>query len=50
MPSNHYLPRRRVEIKLSEDQLVRPDSPHKIDALPPGKRPPTLDDASSFLG
>jgi sulfite dehydrogenase (quinone) subunit SoeB len=50
VPSNHYLPRRRVEIKLSEDQLVRPDSPHKIDALPPGKRPPTLDDASSFLG
>ena len=53
-PSNHYLPRRKTVINISDDQLVRADSPQKLDlvaALKPGAKPrSTLDDAANFSG
>jgi Fe-S-cluster-containing dehydrogenase component len=49
-PAVHYLPRRKVDITLHEDQLVRVDNPLKIDRkLPqPGLHEPSLDDAASW--
>jgi Fe-S-cluster-containing dehydrogenase component len=49
-PANHYLPRRKVEIKLHGDQLTRADNPLKIDGkLPkPGVDEPSLDDSTSW--
>lgn len=49
-PSNHYLPRRKVEIKLHVDQLSRADNPLKIDGkLPkPNVNEPSLDDSTSW--
>ena len=52
-PANHYLPRRKTVINIRDDELVRADSPKKIDiaALVPGAKPrSTLDDASNFSG
>ena len=51
-PANHYLPRRKVEIKLRDDEVMRPDSPKKLDAPapPPGTQRSTLDDAANFSG
>ena len=52
-PSNHYLPRRKTVINIREDEVLRPDSPGKIDAEPAdaGTRSRgTLDDASHFSG
>ena len=52
-PSNHYLPRRKTVINIRDDELVRADSPKKLDiAVPlPGAKPrSTLDDASNFSG
>ena len=34
-PSNHYLPRRRTEIRISADQLVREANPLRIDGREP---------------
>jgi Fe-S-cluster-containing dehydrogenase component len=49
-PANHYLPRRKTDIKLHEDQLTRADNPLKIDGkLPkPGLHEPSLDDVASW--
>jgi Fe-S-cluster-containing dehydrogenase component len=49
-PSNHYLPRRKVDIALHDDQLTRIDNPLKIDGkLPkPGLHEPSLDDVTSW--
>jgi Fe-S-cluster-containing dehydrogenase component len=49
-PANHYLPRRKVEIKLHDDQLTRADNPLKIDGkLPkPDLNEPSLDDVASW--
>ena len=49
-PANHYLPRRKTEVTLREDQLVRADNPLKVDGkLPkPASQAPTLDDAASW--
>jgi Fe-S-cluster-containing dehydrogenase component len=34
-PANHYLPRRRTEIKIHPDDLTRVDNPLQIDGLQP---------------
>jgi hypothetical protein len=34
-PANHYLPRRKIEIRIHPEDLVRVDNPLKID----GKKP-----------
>ncbi|MDH4285394.1 MAG: ferredoxin, partial [Gallionellaceae bacterium] len=49
-PANHYLPRRKTAIPISDDQLVRADNPLKIDGqLPkPSRKLPTLDDVTSW--
>jgi Fe-S-cluster-containing dehydrogenase component len=49
-PANHYLPRRKVEIKLHSDQLIRADNPLKVDGrLPkPDVSEPSLDDSTSW--
>lgn len=49
-PANHYLPRRKVEIKLHGDQLTRADNPLKVDGkLPkPDMARPSLDDSTSW--
>jgi Fe-S-cluster-containing dehydrogenase component len=43
-PANHYLPRRKTRIDVSEDQLVRAENPLKIDALPAGVQGPGSED------
>jgi Fe-S-cluster-containing dehydrogenase component len=49
-PSNHYLPRRRTDLRVHADELERADNPLKTDGLLP--RPaagePTLDDVTSW--
>ena len=49
-PANHYLPRRRTEMTIEEDELVRADNPLKIDGkLPkPPLKDPALDDVTSW--
>ncbi len=33
-PANHYLPRRKTSVQVSDDELYRSDNPHKIDGAP----------------
>jgi Fe-S-cluster-containing dehydrogenase component len=49
-PANHYLPRRKMEMRIHMDELERADNPLKVDLqLPkPGKNEPTLDDATTW--
>ncbi len=49
-PANHYLPRRRTELKIEADELVRVDNPLKVDGkLPkPSRQDPALDDVTSW--
>jgi hypothetical protein len=49
-PSNHYLPRRKTETHIHEDELARADNPLKIDGLlpKPAKSEPALDDVTSW--
>ncbi len=49
-PSNHYLPRRKVDMQLHKDQLARADNPLKIDRQLPQPRldEPSLDDSTSW--
>ena len=49
-PANHYLPRRRTEMRIREEELQRVDNPLKIDRqLPrPAKSEPSLDDVTSW--
>jgi len=49
-PANHYLPRRRTQLRIREDELERADNPLKIDRqLPkPAKAEPALDDVTSW--
>jgi Fe-S-cluster-containing dehydrogenase component len=49
-PANHYLPRRKTNIKIHEDELERVANPLKVDGkLPkPKKSDPTLDDATTW--
>lgn len=49
-PANHYLPRRKTNLKIHEDELERVDNPLKVDGkLPkPSKTDPTLDDVTSW--
>ena len=49
-PANHYLPRRKTEMHIHDDELERVDNPLKIDGLlpkPPAKDP-SLDDVTSW--
>ena len=49
-PANHYLPRRRTELRIHADELVREDNPLKVDGrLPrPATSDPALDDVTSW--
>ena len=49
-PANHYLPRRKTELKIHMDELERADNPLKIDGqLPkPAKGAPSMDDVSAW--
>jgi Fe-S-cluster-containing dehydrogenase component len=49
-PANHYLPRRKTEIKVRVEDLERVDNPLKIDGrLPkPALKAPSLDDVTSW--
>jgi sulfite dehydrogenase (quinone) subunit SoeB len=49
-PANHYLPRRKTNLRIHEDELERVDNPLKVDGkLPkPKKTDPTLDDVTSW--
>jgi Fe-S-cluster-containing dehydrogenase component len=49
-PANHYLPRRKTNLKIHEDELERADNPLKVDGkLPkPKKSDPALDDVTSW--
>lgn len=49
-PANHYLPRRKTEFHLHEDQLERADNPLKIDGLVPDspEKAPSLEDVTSW--
>ena len=49
-PANHYLPRRKTQLRIHEDELVRADNPLKVDGkLPkPAKAEPSLDDVTSW--
>lgn len=45
-PANHYLPRRKIHLKIHEDELLRADNPLKKEGLlpEPPKEQQTLDD------
>ena len=45
-PANHYLPRRKTEIRIHPEDLERVDNPRKIDSQPPeqGHRSPGRED------
>jgi hypothetical protein len=49
-PANHYLPRRRTEIRIHPDELERHDNPLKVDGLlpRPSSKDPALDDVTSW--
>ncbi|MGZ5115489.1 MAG: 4Fe-4S dicluster domain-containing protein [Burkholderiales bacterium] len=49
-PANHYLPRRKTEMRIHEDELERADNPLKIDGLlpKPAVKDPALDDVTSW--
>ena len=49
-PANHYLPRRKTEMRIHPDELERADNPLKIDGqLPkPAVTDPSLDDVTSW--
>jgi Fe-S-cluster-containing dehydrogenase component len=49
-PANHYLPRRKMQITIHQDELTRVDNPLKIDGLKPkpGLKEPALDDVTSW--
>ncbi|MEW5880726.1 MAG: sulfite dehydrogenase subunit SoeB [Pseudomonadota bacterium] len=49
-PANHYLPRRRTELKVEAEELTRVDNPLKVDGkLPkPARKDPALDDVTSW--
>ena len=49
-PANHYLPRRKTEIRIHAEDLERVDNPLKIDGLlpKPAKSEPSLDDVMSW--
>ena len=49
-PANHYLPRRKTELRIHEDELDRADNPLKIDGLlpKPAAKDPSLDDVTSW--
>ena len=49
-PANHYLPRRKTELHIHEDELERADNPLKVDGLlpKPAKAEPSLDDVTSW--
>jgi hypothetical protein len=50
-PANHYLPRRKTEIKIHKDELERVDNPlskeERLRHNEPGKGP-SLDDMSNW--
>ena len=49
-PSNHYLPRHKIKVRIHEDELVRADNPLKKEGeLPrPSSSLPSLDDVMSW--
>ena len=49
-PANHYLPRRKTEVVIQPDELVRADNPLKVDGkLPkPSAKEPALDDVTTW--
>ncbi len=49
-PSNHYLPRRKMPVRVDADQLERADNPLKKERRRPSPPvdAPTLDDITSW--
>jgi Fe-S-cluster-containing dehydrogenase component len=49
-PANHYLPRRKMRIKIHDDELMRADNPLKKEGVQPKPdfREPSLDDVTSW--
>ena len=49
-PANHYLPRRRTQIRLHEDELIRADNPLKKEGVlpPPPPELATLDEITTW--
>jgi hypothetical protein len=49
-PANHYLPRRKIKLRIRHDEIERADNPLKIDGLlpKPDKAEPSLDDVTSW--
>jgi Fe-S-cluster-containing dehydrogenase component len=49
-PANHYLPRRKAEVKVRTEDLERVDNPLKVDGKLPRPRAdePSLDDVTSW--
>jgi hypothetical protein len=49
-PANHYLPRRRIDMRVEREQLVRADNPLRKDRqVPlPAIDEPALDDSTSW--
>jgi Fe-S-cluster-containing dehydrogenase component len=43
-PANHYLPRRKTQIPIDEEQLVRAENPLRIDGAPPAGAGATTED------
>ena len=49
-PANHYLPRRKTQMRVTPEQLRRADNPLKVDGKLPKPPPesPSLDDSTSW--
>ncbi|MBD3608974.1 MAG: ferredoxin, partial [Gammaproteobacteria bacterium] len=50
MPANHYLPRRKTQMTIHEDELIREKNPLKEEGhLPdPGRDAASLEDINTF--
>ena len=49
-PANHYLPRRKIKLRIRQDEIERADNPLKVDGLlpKPDRAEPSLDDVTSW--
>jgi hypothetical protein len=49
-PANHYLPRRRTQRSINDDELIRADNPlnKEVEVSKPNFDDPSLDDSTSW--